>query len=304
LPVLAEGNLVRPGGREVGWATWGDPAGRPLLLLHGTPGSRLDRVPEPGFYERIRAHVLSFDRPGYGRSTAQRDRTIVSVAEDAVAIADELGWSRFAVLGVSGGGPHALALGARSPQRLVSLGLAVGSPPSELVDPNDLIAINREGLSRAQEGRAALEAFLAEPAAQLAADPAAALDSMMADAPEVDRELLASPQLRDMIAQSLREGFANGPAGWFDDAWCLSSTWGFALRDIALPVHMWYGEIDRNVPLKAVERMAAELNVALLELIPGGGHLSWLAQAQSVHETLLAAPSPHAGDRRKSPQGA
>ena len=280
---------MRPGGREVAWATWGDPAGRPLVFLHGTPGSRLDRPPEPGFYERVGAHVVTFDRPGYGRSSAKRERTILSVADDAVAIADELGWSRFAVLGVSGGGPHALAIGVRAPQRLVSLGLAVGGPPSEFVDPDDMIEINREGLRRAQEGRASLEAFLAEPAAQLAADPGAALDSLMADAPEVDRELLASPPLRSILVESLREGFANGSAGWFDDAWCLSSPWGFGLGDVVLPVHMWYGELDRNVPLRAVERMAAELDVATFELIPGGGHLSWLAHAQSIHETLLAA---------------
>jgi pimeloyl-ACP methyl ester carboxylesterase len=274
------------------------------MLLHGTPGSRLTRNSEPGFYERVRAHVVTFDRPGYGRSGAHRERTIVSVADDAVAVADELGWSRFAVLGVSGGGPHALALGVRAPQRLLSLGLAVGGPPSELIDPDDLIELNREGLRRAQEGRDALEAFLADPAAQLAADPGAALDSMMVDAPEVDRELLASPQVRGMMVESLREGFANGPVGWFDDAWCLSTAWGFALRDVALPVHMWYGEVDRNVPLKAVERMAAELDVASFELIPGGGHFSWLAQAESVHETLLDASFPRAGHRREFHQGA
>jgi pimeloyl-ACP methyl ester carboxylesterase len=236
--------------------------------------------------------VVTFDRPGYGRSTAQRDRTIVSVADDALAIADELGWSRFAVLGVSGGGPHALAIGVRAPERIVSLGLAVGGPPPELVDPDDLIAINREGLRRAREGREAFEAFLAEPAAQLAADPPGTIDSMMADAPEVDRELLAGPRFRSMIEESLREGFANGPIGWFDDAWCLSSAWGFALTDVGVPVHMWYGEVDRNVPLRAVERMAAELDVASFELIPGGGHLSWLAQAQSVHKTLLEGRPP------------
>jgi len=258
------------------------------MLIHGTPGSRLARNPEPGLYERLHARVVTFDRPGYGRSTAQRDRTILSVADDALAVADELGWPMFAVLGVSGGGPHALAIGARAPERLLSLGLAVGATPPELIDPDDLIELNREALRKAHEGREALEAFLAEPAAQLAADPGAALDSIMADAPEVDRELLSSQSIRSMLVESLREGFANGPTGWFDDAWCLSNSWGFALSDVSAPVHMWCGELDRNVPLTAVERMASELDVASFELIPGGGHLSWIAQDESVLDTLLA----------------
>jgi pimeloyl-ACP methyl ester carboxylesterase len=197
-----------------------------------------------------------------------------------------------------------LAIGARAPHRVVSLGLAVGSTPSELVDPDDLLEINREALRRAQKGREALEAFLAEPAARLAADPGAALDSIMADAPEVDRELLASPPIRSMLVESICEAFANGPTGWFDDSWCLSRPWGFVLSDVGVPVDMWYGELDRNVPLRAVERMAAELDVRSFQLIPGGGHLSWLAQARSVYEALLAASTPPGDAGRASAQSA
>src|SRR5258708_39763676 len=63
--VLAEGTVLRSGERQVAWASWGDPAGRPLMLVHGTPGSRLDRDPDSGHYERRLAHVVTFDRPGY-----------------------------------------------------------------------------------------------------------------------------------------------------------------------------------------------------------------------------------------------
>ena len=58
--------LERPDGRVVVYASWGDPAGRPLLLLHGTPGSRLSRSPDAELYARLHAHVVTFDRPGYG----------------------------------------------------------------------------------------------------------------------------------------------------------------------------------------------------------------------------------------------
>jgi pimeloyl-ACP methyl ester carboxylesterase len=289
--VLDEGTLERPDGRMVAWKAWGHPAGRPLLQLHGTPGSRLARSPDPGLYERVNAHVVTFDRPGYGRSSVQRDRTIVSVADDAVALADAMGWGLFSVLGVSGGGPHALAVGARAAERVVALGLAVGAPPAELVDPDDLIAINREAIRRArEEGRASLEAFLAEPAAQVASDPAGVLDSVMSDAPAVDRDMLRRPDVRTMLAESLREGFARGPLGWFDDSWALSTPWGFELGEVAVPVHMWYGELDRNVPIKAARAMASKLRVASFEVIPGAGHLGWLTHEERVLRTLLDPP--------------
>jgi pimeloyl-ACP methyl ester carboxylesterase len=282
------GNVERPNGRAVAWATWGDPGGRALLLLHGTPGSRLSRSPDPDLYGRLHALVATFDRPGYGGSSAQRDRTILSVAEDAVAVADALGWTRFGVLGVSGGGPHALALAVRAPERVAALGLAVGAAPPDLVDPDDLIAINREGLRRArEEGRESLEAFLAGPAAQAASDPGAMLDAAMEDAPPVDREMLARPDVRRMLVESLTEAFVNGPVGWFDDSWALSNPWGFELGEVPVPVRMWYGEADRNVPLKAVQKMAEQLKVDSLEIIPGAGHLGWLTHEERVLGTLL-----------------
>jgi len=286
--VLAEEAIERPDGRVVTWAAWGDPRGRPLLALHGTPGSRLDRSPDPGLFERVGAHVVTFDRPGYGRSSVHPDRTVLSVADDAVAVADALGWERFTVLGVSGGGPHALAVGRCAPERTRALGLAVAATPSELVDPDDLIAVNREARRRAlQEGRASLEEFLAEPAAQMASDPDGAIDSVMADAPAADLEMLERPDLRSLLVESLREAFANGPQGWFDDAWALSTPWGFELREVAVPVQMWSGELDRNVPSKAVERMAAELNLESLEIIPGAGHFGWIAHEERILRQLL-----------------
>ena len=288
--VLAEGTVGRPGGREVAWAAWGVEGGRPLLHLHGTPGSRVGPTRDLGIYERLNAHVVTFDRPGYGRSSPQRDRTILSVADDALAIADHFGWDRFSVLGISGGGPHALALGAQAPGRVIRLGLAVGGPPSELVDPDDLIEINREGRRRAQEeGRASLEAFLAEPAAQIPLDPLGVLEAAMADAPPVDREMLRRPDVREVIAASLREAFANGPLGWFDDSWALSTDWDFALEDVGVPVHMWYGELDRNVPIRAVRAMAERLQVDSFELIPDAGHLGWITREEDVLRTVLHA---------------
>jgi pimeloyl-ACP methyl ester carboxylesterase len=285
---LVEGEVAGPGGRVLAWAAWGDPVGRPLLQIHGTPGSRLASSPDEELYARVGAQVVTFDRPGYGRSDRHPGRTVYSVAEDAIAVADEFGWERFSVLGISGGGPHALAVGARAPERIQRLGIVVGATPIEFVDPAALIAINREAQRRVrEEGRASLEEFLAEPARQLAADPGAALDAVMADAPPVDREILNQPAVREVLVSSTREAFANGPQGWFDDSWALSTDWGFQLSDVQPPVHMWYGELDRNVPIKSVRTMASRLNVAQFELLRGAGHLGWLAHEANLLQTLL-----------------
>jgi len=177
----------------------------------------------------------------------------------------------------------------RAPERIHRLGVAVGGTPEEFVDPDDLIEVNREGLRRVrEEGRESLEEFLAPIAEHLAADPMAAIEAAMADAPEPDRAWMARPEVRAVLAEGLGEGFANGPDGWMTDAWALSTDWGFALGDVSVPVWFWYGELDRNVPINAVRKMTAELDVAAFELIPGKGHFGWLEQEQQVLATLLA----------------
>ena len=286
--MLAEGTVAGPEGGVVAWASWGEADGQPLMILHGTPGSRLNRSRDPELYARLGSHVVTFDRPGYGRSSARPDRTVVSGAADALAVADALGWDRFSVLGVSGGGPHALAVAHRAPERTRSVGLAVSGVPPDMVDPDDLIAVNRESRRRAlEEGRASLEEFLAEHAVRITADPGGALDAAMSDAPAADREMLRRPDVRAVAVEALQEAFANGPQGWFDDSWALISPWGFELREVRAPVRMWCGELDRNVPRASIERMAAELNVETLEIIPDAGHLGWLAHEERILQTLL-----------------
>jgi pimeloyl-ACP methyl ester carboxylesterase len=248
----------------------------------------LSRNPDPELFVRAEARVVTFDRPGYGGSTAQRDRNILSVADDALALADRLGWNTFSVLGVSGGGPHALAITVRAPERIERAGVAVGMTPPELVDEDDLIAFNREARRRFHEGgRPALESFLAEPAARMTADPVGTLVAALEDAPPVDRAMLEQPEVRAVIADSFREAFRTGPFGWFDDAWSLMNPWGFRLEDVRTPLHLWYGESDRNVPLAAAQAMAARLRVESFEVIPGAGHAGWLVQEERVLRTLL-----------------
>ena len=288
--LISDGTVRRDDGRIVRWATWGDPNGRPLVVLHGTPGSRLDRTADPGLFGRIGAHVVTYDRPGYGGSTVHPGRTVLSAAEDGLAVADELGLDTFPVFGISGGGPHALAVARSAPERVSSLGIAVGMPPAEMLDLEDMTALNREGFRRAlEEGRESLEEFLSEPAASLAADPGAALDAVMADAPDADREILRRPEFRALAVESLKEAFANGPQGWYDDSWALVTFWGFELAEVEMPVRLWCGELDRNVPRRSIERMAALLDVQELETIPGGGHFGWFAHEERILRTLLEA---------------
>src|SRR3954463_15093078 len=121
--------VTAPDGREVAFAVWGDPAGFPVLRMHGTPGCRLMRWPDQAVYARLGICFVTHDRAGYGRSSRLRGRRVVDDVDDVRLIADELGFERFGVSGASGGGPHALACAARLPDRVVRASCHVGVAP-------------------------------------------------------------------------------------------------------------------------------------------------------------------------------
>lgn len=118
--------------RRLAVQTFGDPEGRPVFLMHGTPGSRLGPIPRSTVLYNLGVHLISFDRPGYGGSDRLIGRQVAAAAVDVQTIADELGLDRFAVVGRSGGGPHALACGALLAERVhrvaALVSLAPGTP--------------------------------------------------------------------------------------------------------------------------------------------------------------------------------
>src|SRR3954463_8733880 len=129
------GTVATPDGRTLAYEEAGDPAGAPLFLLHGTPGCRLSgRHPDPEKVRHAGLRVITYDRPGYGRSTRHKGRRVVDCVSDIAAIADALGIERFTVRGGSGGGPHALAVGARLPERVTRVGCDVGVAPFDAPD--------------------------------------------------------------------------------------------------------------------------------------------------------------------------
>lgn len=290
LVVLSEGRLERPDGRVVAWAEWGDPAGKPFVRLHGTPGSRLTRPLSPDLYERLGLHVVTLDRPGYGRSTPQRERTWLSCADDAIAVADEMGWETFGVHGGSGGAPHALAIGVRAPERVRVLGISNPAAPLELVDLDDVDDVNAEAARRAWEGRESLEAFMAPIYEQVRADITGGFEKLLANAnaPEVDQERFRQDDLRATFVESVSEALAQGPQGWYDDSWYLSIPWDFSLQDVAVPVYISYSEDDRATPPRSVELMAERLKVASIDC-RSGGHLGDAARQELVWRALVDA---------------
>src|SRR3954453_18207708 len=125
--------IALPAGRTLAYAECGDPEGRPIITCHGTPGCRLNRHPNQDLVRGTGARVIAFDRPGAGRSSRRAGGRVGDGVDDVARLADHLSLSEFAVVGGSGGGPHALAIAALLGDRVTRAGCVVGVPPYDVL---------------------------------------------------------------------------------------------------------------------------------------------------------------------------
>jgi pimeloyl-ACP methyl ester carboxylesterase len=167
------------------------------------------------------------------------------------------------------------------------LGISNPAAPIELTDIDDLSELNAESVRRARQGRENLEAFIAPFVEKAKSDLTATFEEIIADV-EVDSEMFRQRELRAIFVEAVTEALANGPEGWYADAWYLNTPWDFALEEVAVPVYIWYSEKDQSAPPRSVELMAKRLNVASIDL-RSGGHLGDAERQENVWRTLVAA---------------
>ena len=282
-------------GRTLAAAQWGDPEGFPVFSLHGTPGSRFGRHPDEAAVRDLGIRLLTYDRPGYGASTRRRGRRAVDCVPDVAAIADALGIERFAVTGGSGGGPHALAVAARLPERVLRARCVVGVAPFEADGLDFYAGMDSENVKEfglAEQGEAVLQPELERMAAadleRIARDPSKVLSDDW-ELAEADRAVLADPRMHTVMGEMMREAFRNGVWGWVDDDLTFLQPWGFDVSEIRVPVEVRYGAKDVLVPAAHGEWLARHVPDAEVTVMDEEGHLAGPETTLRLLQTLADA---------------
>ena len=263
-------------GRTIGYATWGDPEGTPVFIGHGMPGSRLDRyagLDDPEWVRRQRLRFIGVDRPGYGYSDPWPEANLLDCAGDFVRVADDLGLGRFWALGVSGGAPYVIALGALVPERVGRVAV---------------VGVADIGLDE-EESPEGLAADLGEEARMLREDPDEWYAEFCAEVPEVDRRVLERPEVRAFAIEMVQEAVRQGAVGWVDDVLRQERPWPFRLDEIGADVRFHHGEDDTLASPQHAKKLAEGMPGSRLHLYPGEGHISILDRPiKEIVETLLA----------------
>ncbi|HET9173032.1 MAG TPA: alpha/beta hydrolase [Actinospica sp.] len=286
------GSTVRTrDGRALRYAEHGDPSGKPVILMHGTPGSRLGPIPRASRLYPLGVRVIAYDRPGYGGSDRYPDRAVAHAAADVADLADELGLERFALVGRSGGGPHVLACAALLPDRVVRAAALASVAPYTLMGREQWLAGmspgNRIEYAAAEAGREKLEALLSERGVLIRDDPESHLPFDSAELTRTDRAVMADFGIRRMLLDNYTEALRVDACGWIDDAISFVRAWGFDPAGITVPVLLWHGADDVHSPVAHTAWLGARIPSAKTVIQRGVGHfstieellrtLSWLA---------------------------
>ncbi|GGY01418.1 alpha/beta hydrolase [Streptomyces minutiscleroticus] len=286
------GGIRMRDGRRLAVEEWGDPEGSPVVLLHGTPGSRRAVVPREVTDARPGLRFIAYDRPGYGGSDRHPGRRVAHAARDVAALADLLGLERFAVLGVAGGAPHALACAALLPRKVRRAAvLACPAPPDAegLSWFDGMTSAHTQEYSRALTEPVRFADRLAARSAEIRTDPAAHLASLREGLTDADRRAVSAPPAGEMLLRGYREGLATSAYGWLDDTLALLSRWGFDPDLITRPVLLWHGGQDAFTPVGHFHWLADRIPRARPVLDPEAGHFSALEALPEVLDWLSGA---------------
>ncbi len=271
-------------GRRLGYAEYGDPAGWPLLFFHGTPGSRIMARFAAATAAEFGVRLLAPERPGFGLSEPQPGRRLLDWAADVEELADQLGLERFAVIGVSGGGPYVLACAWRMGARLEAAGVISSLAP---VDRMKLELRPGHRLTAVVVRRPPLVNPILRGLARIVhRRPELIIQLMGLVAHRQDRNILSQPEVRRTQLDGIIEAFRQGPWGTASELALLSRPWGFEVGEIRAPVSLWHGEADAIVPVGMGRYLAAQLPRCQARFIPGAGHL-WIFEGyQEVFREL------------------
>jgi len=278
-------------GRTLGYCEFGDPAGYPVIALHGTPGSRFKYSGSHIAAAARGLRLIAPDRWGYGLSSRKRSPAIGDYGDDIAALADALGLGSFHLTGVSGGGPFAVAAAARLAGRVTALALV--SPVGLIHGPAGMARLSpfHTFCFRVMPHLpGALTATFYAYRSALRLAPDLAMWVAVSRSPEVDRVAVRDRYTRDRLVKTFSTGLEHSVRGPAVDIGLFSKPWGIDFGRVRAPVRIWIGSADRNVPISAVNALHEVLPGSTFTRLSGEGHL-WVAiHGNDVLDWLCGMP--------------
>jgi pimeloyl-ACP methyl ester carboxylesterase len=278
-----------PDGRSIAYFDLGDPQGHPVIHSHGAPSGKL----ETEFFGLDAAardagvRLLALDRPGVGGSDAHPGRTLLGWPDDVAAFADALGLDRFALFGYSIGAGSALACLQQLSGRISAAAIVSGAGPAQVPGLADGRAKDVARVLHFARHYPRLTNQVLKFMRWGTKNPAKMIAASGRSMPPADRAIADRPEAAAPFAAFIADAMRTGTAGVADDLRLIAAPWGFEPDPTEVPVTIWHGEADTNVPVAAARWLAERMPNSTLHVVPTGGHVSVLAsQARDILQQL------------------
>jgi pimeloyl-ACP methyl ester carboxylesterase len=280
--------LTLADGRTLAYTTVGTPDASPdasvVFYQHGAPGGRLELLGLDDAFEAARLRVITADRPGYGGSTPLAGRTTAGWVDDIAALADHVGTERFAVVGLSSGGPYAVACAALLGDRVVGAVIAAGNTDMSWPAARDGYLESELAIMALEDTGAAVARCI-----ELYGPDGAGFFGGDMDLGPTDNAWLADETSATALFTAMGEAFRQGVVGYAHDIWVQGRAWSFDPARITCPVIVAHGEDDQLVPIAHSRHTASMIPGAELRIIPGVGHLSLIDEFPRLAAEISAA---------------
>jgi len=273
--------------RKLGFTEYGTETGYPIIYCHGSQSSRLEMHYDIGFATKHDLRIIAIDRPGHGISDFNPKGTILSFANDVKQLTHILNILRFSVIGMSAGAPFAMGLAATYPDAIQNLGIVSGFAPYTTESKQKLSKEVRVMLKLAKSFPFLLRLLLKVQSSQLKRNPQKTLANFLKIMSEPDQEVLKNAAVMKVIEDMFVESFKLGSQGVaYEISEILVQNWGFELKEIKIPTHIWQGDLDNNVPKEWAEILNREIGNSKLIRYPTEGHLLIFEHAESIFSTM------------------
>jgi pimeloyl-ACP methyl ester carboxylesterase len=281
---MLDASMTLRDGRALAYTDCGVPDGPLVFYFHGAPTSRLDLVDLDSTFQSLGVRVVSPDRPGYGGSSALPRRSRNDWADDVAALADHLDSERFAVTGISSGGPYVVTCAALLAGRVAAAAVVAGVTDMAWPPAWDDFDADDVAIGRLHDEDAAIK-WCEE---HFGSDGSRYLEGDVELAP-ADLAFMADEALAARLVTSISEAFRQGVRGYAQDATVQAQPWSFDLEAITAPVRVLHGEADTLVPIAHGRHTAELIPGAELETLPDHGHLSMFTEFPAIVASLTTA---------------
>lgn len=263
-------------GRDLAYAEYGDPAGQAMVYCHGFASSRLEAFFLDGTARKHRVRLIAPDRPGQGLSSCQPSRRIIDWPDDVAELTNAIGIDRFFVLGVSGGGPYALACGWKFPAQVKRIAVISGlGPMSESETIREMRWYLRPVLLLARNAPRLLPMVIGSLGYVARRWPAVFMNTLVhnlvpADSLAFDKH----PEIRKILLNSIQEALRQGYHGVAQDLALYTGSWNFNPEEVLTYTHIWHGVADPVVPVAHAHALVSRLPHVHHHILPEEGHYS------------------------------